>query len=190
MASKSQLSLFALVALLAISGQALAGRQIPNNVDVKRPDFLISDNSFLIPGIGRVLIPPTPSFPSSDPHAGTGSYIPGGDDTFPPIPEVFITEARISLPSRKISKNNSCKCPLNLELPKWRCGSFRKNNLQQRLEYSWLTLLLVWVGPATSSDSSFAIVVLQQLLLGVQRDLTAEVRFGDLISVCVDFKVF
>ncbi|KAG5233426.1 hypothetical protein OIU76_015934 [Salix suchowensis] len=87
MASKSQLSLFALVALLAISGQALAGRQIPNNADVKQPDFLISDNSFLIPGIGRVLIPPTPNFPSSDPYTGTGSYIPGGDDTFPPIPE-------------------------------------------------------------------------------------------------------
>ncbi|KAJ6878203.1 cell wall protein [Populus alba x Populus x berolinensis] len=86
MASKSQFFLLALVALLAISGQVLAGRQIPNNVDVKQPDFLISDNSFLIPGIGRVLIPPTPSFPSYDPHTGIGSYSPGGDDAFPPIP--------------------------------------------------------------------------------------------------------
>lgn len=86
MASKSQFSLLALVALLAISGQVLAGRQIPNNVDVKQPDFLISDNSFLIPGIGRVLVPPTPSFPSYDPHMGIGNYSPGGDDTFPPIP--------------------------------------------------------------------------------------------------------
>lgn len=86
MASKSQFSLLALVALLAISGQVLAGRQIPNNVDVKQPDFLISDNSFLIPGIGRVLVPPTPSFPSYDPRMGIGNYSPGGDDTFPPIP--------------------------------------------------------------------------------------------------------
>ncbi|CAK7349879.1 unnamed protein product [Dovyalis caffra] len=99
MASKTQMSLFSLVFLLAISGEVLAGRQIlkdSKNVDVKQPDFLNSDGSFLIPGIGRVLIPPTASIPyippatsipSYDPHTGIGSSIPGGDDTFLPIPE-------------------------------------------------------------------------------------------------------
>lgn len=41
---------------------------------------------------------------------------------------------------------------------------------------------MVWFGSASSSDSSFAIVVLKQQLLGLQGDLTEEVRLGDLDS--------
>ncbi|EEF44479.1 putative cell wall protein [Ricinus communis] len=101
MAYTTKLSLLALIVLLAVSGQALAGRQLPLNskdIDVKQPEFLFkSDRSFLIPGIGRVLVPPHPylsiphphlSIPSYSPPAsiGGGSYIPGGDDTFVPNP--------------------------------------------------------------------------------------------------------
>ncbi|KAJ4821905.1 hypothetical protein Tsubulata_032193 [Turnera subulata] len=97
MTYKTQFSFLALLVLLILSGEALAGRQTPHgskNVDVKQPSFLSSDNSALIPGIGRVLLPPGlsghPAFhlPPYDPYAGARghSYVPGGDDTFIPNP--------------------------------------------------------------------------------------------------------
>nr|POE83176.1 hypothetical protein CFP56_73045 [Quercus suber] len=52
--------LFIVNILLAIAGQAIAGRHVSDskNVDIKQPDWLISDGSVLIPGIGRVTLPP------------------------------------------------------------------------------------------------------------------------------------
>ncbi|WCJ30675.1 hypothetical protein M5689_012220 [Euphorbia peplus] len=100
-----------LLILLAISGQALSGRNVPDqsdNEDVKQPEFFLkSDRSFLIPGVGRVLLPPKfahipkkklpdlsiplkklphLSVPTYTPSAGTGRYAPGADDTFVPNP--------------------------------------------------------------------------------------------------------
>ncbi|KAF5726400.1 putative cell wall protein [Tripterygium wilfordii] len=101
MAYSTMNSLFALLCamsiLLAITGQA-AGRNVPKgskkDVDVKQLDWLIkSDNSVLIPGIGRVIIPPAYRISPYDPYTGgiggTGSppsHIPGGDDTYVPNP--------------------------------------------------------------------------------------------------------
>ncbi|KAL5581939.1 hypothetical protein UlMin_014381 [Ulmus minor] len=84
---------------LAIAGEALAGRTVPQsskNVDKKEPEFLHHDRSVLIPGLGRILVPPVhhghlPHMPHI-PHSGIGAgtprpkYIPGGDDTFVPNP--------------------------------------------------------------------------------------------------------
>ncbi|KAJ9170992.1 hypothetical protein P3X46_019047 [Hevea brasiliensis] len=114
MAYMSKLSLIALLVLFAISRHAIAGRQIPmktnqipentKDVDLKQSKFLFKslhdkyhDNSFLIPGIGRVMVPPAFSVPSYGPHRGiggiggiggsipgTGGSIPGGDDAFIP----------------------------------------------------------------------------------------------------------
>ncbi|KAL5793836.1 hypothetical protein ACOSP7_002430 [Xanthoceras sorbifolium] len=100
MAYKTNSSLLAkisiLTILLAVTGQALAGRGITKeakNADMKQPEWLISDNSALIPGIGRVMLPPvfrtTPHNPytGSTGGAGTGgSNVPGGDDTNVPNP--------------------------------------------------------------------------------------------------------
>ncbi|XP_050206380.1 putative cell wall protein [Mercurialis annua] len=100
MAYTTKFSVLALLVLLAIFGQALAGRQIPDkskDVDVKQPEFLFkSDRSFLIPGIGRVLVPAHPflgktlphlDIPTYGPYTGTsGGNLPGGDDTFVPNP--------------------------------------------------------------------------------------------------------
>ncbi|KAI5340532.1 PREDICTED: putative cell [Prunus dulcis] len=94
-----------LVVLLAITGQAVAGRSVPTKDDKKQPEWFIGhDGSYLIPGIGRVLIPPlhnvvpqTP-FPNNGRTGSTGGsgsgetpstghdYVPGGDDTFVPNP--------------------------------------------------------------------------------------------------------
>ncbi|KDP24168.1 hypothetical protein JCGZ_25825 [Jatropha curcas] len=99
----SNLSLIALFILLAISGQALGGRHTPKkskDVDVKQPEWLTSDRSFLIPGIGREMLPPSiqiPPYlnvPAYDPYvgigAGTGNDLPGGDDTTIPNPGVEV----------------------------------------------------------------------------------------------------
>ncbi|KAF5745981.1 putative cell wall protein [Tripterygium wilfordii] len=101
MAYRIMYSLFALLCafniLLATTSQA-AGCNVPKSsnkgVDVKQPEWLIkSDNSVLIPGIGRVIIPPAYRVSPYDPYTGgiggTGSppsHIPGGDDTFVPNP--------------------------------------------------------------------------------------------------------
>lgn len=101
--------LFVLTILLALSGQAMAGRAIAHD-DVKQPEWLFhKDPSVLIPGIGRVMVPPgfghghghtMPNMPTipdigdtggagsgSGSGAGTGrSYVPGGDDTLTPNP--------------------------------------------------------------------------------------------------------
>lgn len=97
-----------LVVLLAITGQAVAGRSVPTKDDKKQPEWFIGhDGSYLIPGIGRVIFPPlhnvvpqTP-FPDNGSTGSTGStggsgsgeapstghnYVPGGDDTFVPNP--------------------------------------------------------------------------------------------------------
>ncbi|KAK8493669.1 hypothetical protein V6N13_046681 [Hibiscus sabdariffa] len=97
--------LFALGILLAISGQAIAARDVPKNDDqMKHPEFLKHDRSVLIPGLGRVLLPPvfkhhhlhstssgghtssSSSSHSGDTSTGGNSQIPGGDDTFVPNP--------------------------------------------------------------------------------------------------------
>ncbi|KAJ7981423.1 Cell wall protein [Quillaja saponaria] len=66
MASKTSSSFLAVLlvfnVLLALAGHAVARRNTPKsskNLDKKQPQFLIdSDGSFLIPGIGRVVLPP------------------------------------------------------------------------------------------------------------------------------------
>ncbi|KAK8473950.1 hypothetical protein V6N13_077308 [Hibiscus sabdariffa] len=100
--------LLAVGILLAISGQAIAARDVPKNDDqMKHPEFLKHDRSVLIPGLGRVLLPPVfkhhhlhstssgghtgSSISTSSSHSGgtsTGgnSQIPGGDDAFVPNP--------------------------------------------------------------------------------------------------------
>ncbi|TXG55214.1 hypothetical protein EZV62_020470 [Acer yangbiense] len=106
MAYKTNASLlaqiFILTILLAFSRQALAGRGIAEdtkNADMKQPEWLISDNSVLLPGIGRVMLPPVFRNPQHTPYtapytgstggAGTGgSNVPGGDDTLVPNPGV------------------------------------------------------------------------------------------------------
>ncbi|KAK8537208.1 hypothetical protein V6N13_042153 [Hibiscus sabdariffa] len=89
--------------LLAISGQAVAARDMPKNDDqMMHPEFLKHDRSVLIPGLGRVLLPPVLKHHHahtviSGGHIGFGgghsgsttggsSQIPGGDDTFVPNP--------------------------------------------------------------------------------------------------------
>lgn len=90
------------VILLAIIDQAFAGRNVPENTnkdEMKQPQFFFGhDDSYLIPGIGRVLnphkFPYTSPFttPSTGGSSGTGTsgsghkYIPGADDTFVPNP--------------------------------------------------------------------------------------------------------
>lgn len=78
--------------LVAIATEtAVAGRSVPEKDEVKQPEWLFHhDGSFLIPGIGRVLVPPafggfSPNTPYTG-NAGGGSYVPGGDDTFVPNP--------------------------------------------------------------------------------------------------------
>ncbi|XP_050248202.1 putative cell wall protein [Quercus robur] len=75
--------LFIVIILLAIAGQAFAGRHVSNskNVDMKQPEWLISDGSVLIPGIGRVTLPPfykqLPFDPYITPIGNSGNNIPG-----------------------------------------------------------------------------------------------------------------
>ncbi|GMJ06432.1 hypothetical protein HRI_004312400 [Hibiscus trionum] len=83
--------LFAVGILLAVSGQAIDMSK--NDDQMKHPEFLKHDRSFLIPGLGRVLLPPVfkHHHPHSTSHSGgtsTGgnNQIPGGDDTFVPNP--------------------------------------------------------------------------------------------------------
>ncbi|KAE8733851.1 putative Peroxisomal membrane protein [Hibiscus syriacus] len=96
--------LFAVGIVLAISEQVIAARDMPKNDDqMKHPEFLKHDRSVLIPGLGRVLLPPV--FKHHHPHStisgghtgstggnsggtsiGGNSQIPGGDDTFVPNP--------------------------------------------------------------------------------------------------------
>ncbi|KAK6282011.1 hypothetical protein POUND7_015836 [Theobroma cacao] len=91
---------FLISTLLAIAGQAVAKRDIPRNPEnddqMKQPEWALEhDHSVLIPGIGRVMLPPVvkPYNPYTGSIGGnnggsTGgtSYIPGGDDTFVPNP--------------------------------------------------------------------------------------------------------
>ncbi|XVE66225.1 hypothetical protein DITRI_Ditri08aG0063300 [Diplodiscus trichospermus] len=87
--------------LLAIAGEALAKRDIPSNPkyddQMKQPEWLKHDRSVLIPGLGRVMLPP---LKPHKPHTGSigrniggqtggtgrNGQIPGGDDTFVPNP--------------------------------------------------------------------------------------------------------
>lgn len=102
-----------ILAILLVAGRAVASRGNPktsnnNNGEMKQPEWLLkSDHSVLIPGIGRILVPPAFTHPHYHPHightvgggtgisgggtgtgtgTGTGSHIPGGDDTFVPNP--------------------------------------------------------------------------------------------------------
>ncbi|XWS54245.1 hypothetical protein CRYUN_Cryun10bG0074200 [Craigia yunnanensis] len=85
--------------LLAIAGQAVAKRNIPRNPknddQMKQPEWLTKhDRSVLIPGLGRVLLPPvlkhhkpyTGSIGGNSGRTGGTGHIPGGDDTFVPNP--------------------------------------------------------------------------------------------------------
>ncbi|RWR84475.1 putative cell wall protein [Cinnamomum micranthum f. kanehirae] len=96
-------SLFLLFSILmSITQLTFATRKVPNpakDANRKQPEFFLGhDGSFLIPGIGRVMVPPFGSFPSAG-HGNLGGsdgnsigggvngrYIPGGDDTFVPNP--------------------------------------------------------------------------------------------------------
>lgn len=75
--------LFIVIILLAIAGQAIAGRHVSysKNVDMKQPEWFISDGSVLIPGIGRVTLPPFykqfPFNPYITPIGNSGNNIPG-----------------------------------------------------------------------------------------------------------------
>ena len=75
--------LFIVIILLAIAGQAIAGRYVSNskNVDMKQAEWLISDGSVLIPGIGRVTLPPfykqLPFNPYTTPIGNSGNQFPG-----------------------------------------------------------------------------------------------------------------
>ncbi|KAF3443870.1 hypothetical protein FNV43_RR13560 [Rhamnella rubrinervis] len=102
--------LFVFLVTFAIEGEAAAGgwtvpEEPAKKDDVKHPEWLIHhDGSFLIPGIGRVLVPPafgfspySPSIGSSGSGGSTGSggganhnHVPGGDDTFVPNPGVEV----------------------------------------------------------------------------------------------------
>lgn len=103
MAPSMQASLLVLLVIFnVLLGQAIGARQVPNDsekVDKKQPEWFIEpDGSMLIPGIGRVMVPgyssytpydgsiPSGSTGSYDFTGGTGSFIPGGDDTFVPNP--------------------------------------------------------------------------------------------------------
>ncbi|XVF01942.1 hypothetical protein REPUB_Repub04eG0133200 [Reevesia pubescens] len=99
---------FLISILLAIAGQAVATRDMPSNPknddQMKQPEFLLHhDHSVLIPGLGRVYVPPVfkPHHPYTGKKGGhigkkggyiggtiggTSGQIPGGDDTFVPNP--------------------------------------------------------------------------------------------------------
>ncbi|KAM1015777.1 hypothetical protein FF1_045395 [Malus domestica] len=106
MAYKTRSSVLTLISisviLLALVGRAVSGRNVPttsNKDDKKQPQwFLDHDRSFVIPGIGRVMLPPLynvspyappPSIGSPGGSVGSPSsddYVPGGDDTYIPNP--------------------------------------------------------------------------------------------------------
>ncbi|CAN0914947.1 hypothetical protein LINGRAHAP2_LOCUS28843 [Linum grandiflorum] len=80
----SKASLFALLILLTLSSQVLAGRHAPSNeggTAKQQPEVLKPETI----SIGGVRLP---SFriPSFSPYTGNGRYIPGNDDTFVPNP--------------------------------------------------------------------------------------------------------
>lgn len=115
-----------ILAFAALLELAAAGRELPagpGKSDKKQPEWLLDpDGSFLIPGIGRVMLPPKyrahlPNMPYlggggsgmnlpggggggvMSPPAG-GSYVPGGDDTFVPNPGVEVPNpSRGSIPA-------------------------------------------------------------------------------------------
>ncbi|KAK9021760.1 hypothetical protein GQ457_15G002810 [Hibiscus cannabinus] len=85
--------------VFAVGILLVAARDMPKNDDqMMHPEFLKHDRSVLIPGLGRVLLPPIfkhhhAHTVSSGGHIGfsgstTGgsSQIPGGDNTFVPNP--------------------------------------------------------------------------------------------------------
>ncbi|GMH11054.1 hypothetical protein Nepgr_012895 [Nepenthes gracilis] len=88
--------------LLAMAGHAFAGRAVPTKPepkDKKEPECLIDpDGSVLIPGIGRTMPGDSSDFQGGVggnfqhgrwfglPTPAGGSYLPGGDGIFPPIP--------------------------------------------------------------------------------------------------------
>ncbi|GMI74808.1 hypothetical protein HRI_001150100 [Hibiscus trionum] len=89
--------LVGIVLAIAIAMQAVAARNIQKTLKdggnlEKHPEWLGGhDGSVLIPGLGRVMMPPVfdPQNPFwggiGDSNGGSG-YIPGGDDTFVPNP--------------------------------------------------------------------------------------------------------
>ncbi|KAH0651084.1 hypothetical protein KY284_030996 [Solanum tuberosum] len=104
------------IIFLSFSYYALGGRDIPKiNDKIIHPDtFMPYDGTVLIPGIGRVVVPPIGThvnpftynpitgsnngnglvipIPGSGTGTGTGigTYIPGGDDTLVPNPGVEV----------------------------------------------------------------------------------------------------
>ncbi|OMO57379.1 hypothetical protein COLO4_35406 [Corchorus olitorius] len=87
MAYKTCARLFLISILLAIAGEAIAARDIPKTDDqMKQPEWLLKhDRSVLIPGLGRVLLPPHLKSPHIIPHypytGSTGSGSVGGGST-------------------------------------------------------------------------------------------------------------
>ncbi|KAG5597087.1 hypothetical protein H5410_038319 [Solanum commersonii] len=100
------------IIFLSFSYYALGGRDIPKiNDKIIHPDtFMPYDGTVLIPGIGRVVVPPKGThvnpftynpitgsnngngliIPIPGSVTGIGSYIPGGDDTLVPNPGVEV----------------------------------------------------------------------------------------------------
>lgn len=98
------------IIFLSFSYYALAGRDIPKiNDKIKHPDtFMPYDGTVLVPGFGRVVVPPKGSHVNPftynpitgsnngngliipDPGSVIGPYIPGGDDTLVPNPGVEV----------------------------------------------------------------------------------------------------
>ncbi|OIT32751.1 hypothetical protein A4A49_20135 [Nicotiana attenuata] len=86
------------IILLSFSGHALGGRDIPNKStkmsDKKQPDsFIEYDGTVLIPGFGRVVVPPKGSHfnpftynPVTGTNTGTGLIIPNPGVEVPAAP--------------------------------------------------------------------------------------------------------
>lgn len=87
-----------IIIILAVAGEAAAARNAREKSsidDKKQPQWLVGYDgvSVLIPGIGRITLPPYDKGSFGE-HAGSygsnpassGQYIPGGDDNFIPNP--------------------------------------------------------------------------------------------------------
>ncbi|KAL3632323.1 hypothetical protein CASFOL_025307 [Castilleja foliolosa] len=95
--------------VVSLTLQMVGGRNIPADAKLQ-PEWLKHDRSFLIPGIGRVIVPKKGShvdpihynpitgssnghgfsIPGVDGAAGGRNYVPGGDDTYLPNPGVEV----------------------------------------------------------------------------------------------------
>ncbi|GFP78806.1 hypothetical protein PHJA_000024100 [Phtheirospermum japonicum] len=98
---------FVIFFVVSLTLQTVAGRNVPTDAELQ-PEWLGHDRSFLIPGIGRVIVPkkgshvksfhynPITGAPSGHGVGGsTGgasgrNYVPGGDDTYLPNPGVEV----------------------------------------------------------------------------------------------------